>query len=146
MWLPTLVSVVLTVVLLGLRYHRDLRGRYEVPTHPGVDDRWVFVLTAIACLGLVPGIMLGGDPTLVVTIASVALVVVFAVRRRAALRLGLVPWRLTLFVLGPAGHWPRCCGANDAGPAASRCPPASSPTWGCSACPSCCWPPRWRCR
>ena len=31
MWLPTVVSVVLTVVVLGLRYHRDLRGTYEVP-------------------------------------------------------------------------------------------------------------------
>jgi arsenical pump membrane protein len=26
MWLPTVVSVVLTVVVIGLRYHRDLRG------------------------------------------------------------------------------------------------------------------------
>jgi arsenical pump membrane protein len=102
MWLPTIVSVVLTVVLLGLRYHRDLCGRYEVPTHPGVNDRWLFVLTALACFGLVPGILLGGDPTIVVTVASAALVIVFAVRRRDALRLGLVPWRLTLFVLGLA--------------------------------------------
>jgi arsenical pump membrane protein len=35
MWLPTIVSIVLTVLLLGLRYHRDLRGTYEEPTHPG---------------------------------------------------------------------------------------------------------------
>jgi arsenical pump membrane protein len=62
----------------------------------------LFVLTTLACLGLVPGIMLGGDPTVVVTVAAVALVVVFAVRRRGALRLGLVPWRLALFVLGLA--------------------------------------------
>jgi arsenical pump membrane protein len=102
MWLPTVVSVALTVLVLGLRYHRDLRGSYQVPTHPGVTDRWLFVLTALACLGLVPGILLGGDPTVVVTVASAALVVVFAVRRRGALRFGLVPWRLTLFVLGLA--------------------------------------------
>ena len=102
MWLPTIVSVLLTVVLLGLRYHRDLRGTYDVPHHPGVTDRVLFVLTTLACLGLVPGILLGGDPTVVVTVAAVALVVAFAVRRRAALRLGLVPWQLTLFVLGLA--------------------------------------------
>lgn len=102
MWLPTLVSVALTVVVLGLRYHRDLRGTYDVPTHPGVTDRVLFVLTTLACLGLVPGILLGGDPTIVVTVASAALVVVFAVRRHGALRFGLVPWRLTLFVLGLA--------------------------------------------
>jgi arsenical pump membrane protein len=102
MWLPTMVSVVLTVVVLGLRYHRDLRGTYEVPDHPGVTDRILFVLTTLACLGLVPGILLGGDPTVVVTVAAGALVVVFAVRRRGALRLGLLPWQLTLFVLGLA--------------------------------------------
>ncbi len=102
MWLPTIVSVVLTVVVLGLRYHRDLRGIYEVPHHPGIADRPLFVLTTLACLGLVPAILLGGDPTVVVTVAATALVVVFAVRRRAALRLGLVPWQLTLFVLGLA--------------------------------------------
>ncbi len=56
----------------------------------------LFFLTTLACLALVPGILLGGDPTLVVTIAATALVPVFVVRRRD----GLVPWRLSLFVLG----------------------------------------------
>jgi arsenical pump membrane protein len=102
MWLPTLVSVTLTVVVLGLRYRRDLHGGYEVPRHPGVDDRLLFVLTALACVGLVPGILLGGDPTVVVTVAALALVAVFAVRRRDVLAVRLVPWRLALFVLGLA--------------------------------------------
>jgi arsenical pump membrane protein len=102
MWLPTVVSVVLTVAILGLRYHRDLRGTYEVPTHPGVTDRLLFVLTTLACLALVPGILLGGDPTVVVTIVASALVITFAVRRRDVLQFGLVPWRLSLFVLGLA--------------------------------------------
>jgi arsenical pump membrane protein len=102
MWLPTIVSVVLTVVLLWLRYHRDLRGTYEVPHHPGVSDRLLFVLTTLTCLAIAPGILLGGDPTVIVTIAALVLVVVFAVRRRDVLRFGLVPWRLSLFVLGLA--------------------------------------------
>jgi arsenical pump membrane protein len=102
MWLPTIVSVLLTVLLLGLRYHRDLRGTYDVPTHPGVQDRLLFVLTTVACLALVPAILLGGDPTVVVTVVAAVLVLVFAVRRRGALRFGLVPWRLALFVLGLA--------------------------------------------
>ncbi len=102
MWLPTLVSVGLTLVVLGLRYRRDLRGGYVVPRHPGVDDRPLFVLTAVACVALVPGILLGGDPTVVVTVAALALVAVFAVRRREVLAVRLVPWRLALFVLGLA--------------------------------------------
>jgi arsenical pump membrane protein len=102
MWLPTLVSVGMTVVVLGLRYRRDLGGRYLVPRQPAVDDRPLFLLTALACVALVPGILLGGDPTVVVTVAAVALVAVFAVRRREALTVRLVPWRLALFVLGLA--------------------------------------------
>jgi len=102
MWLPTLVSVGMTVVVLGLRYRRDLGGRYLVPRQPGVDDRPLFLLTALACVALVPGILLGGDPTVVVTVAAVALVAVFAVRRREALAVRLVPWRLALFVLSLA--------------------------------------------
>jgi arsenical pump membrane protein len=102
MWLPTVVSVTLTVVVLGLRYHRDLRGRYEVPRQPRVEDRVLFVLTALSCVALVPAILLGGDPTVVVTVAAAVLVLVFAVRRRDVLRVRLVPWRLALFVLGLA--------------------------------------------
>ena len=62
----------------------------------------LLVASALACLGLVPALLLGGDPTVVVTVAAAALVVVFAVRRRGSLRLGLVPWQLALFVLGLA--------------------------------------------
>jgi arsenical pump membrane protein len=102
MWLPTIVSVVLTVVMLGLRYRRDLRGTYVVPPHPGVPDRVLFVLTALACLALVPALLLGGDPTVVVTVAAGLLLVVFLVRRRDALGMRLVPWRLALLVLGLA--------------------------------------------
>jgi arsenical pump membrane protein len=102
MWLPTAVSVLLTVGLLALRYRKELRGAYRVPQHPGVPDRGLFAVTTLACIALVPGILLGGDPTVVVTICAAVLVLTFAVRRRAALRPGLVPWRLTLFVLSLA--------------------------------------------
>lgn len=102
MWLPTVVSVSLTVLALALRYRRDLRGRYAVPRHPDIDDRVLLVLTALACLALVPGILLGGDPTTVVTVVAIALLGVFAVRRRDVLQVRLVPWRLALLVLGLA--------------------------------------------
>jgi arsenical pump membrane protein len=100
MWLPAVVAVVLTVGLVGLRYHRMLRVRFAVPRRPTVQDPVLFVASAAACLGLGPALLLGGDPTVVVTVAALALVLVFAVRRRDALRIGLVPWRLAVFVLG----------------------------------------------
>ena len=102
MWLPAVVAVVLTVALLGLRHHRLLRVRYTVPARPRVEDAVLLTASALACLGLVPALLLGGDPTVVVTVAAAALVAVFAVRRPRVLRFGLVPWRLAVFVLGLA--------------------------------------------
>jgi arsenical pump membrane protein len=76
--------------------------RYAVPRRPAIDDAVLLVASAAACLGLVPALLLGGNPTVVVTVAALALVAVFAVRRRRVLRWGLVPWRLAVFVLGLA--------------------------------------------
>lgn len=51
MWLPTLVAVTATVLVIGLRYRRELRGSYVVAAHPRVEDRPLFAMTAAACLG-----------------------------------------------------------------------------------------------
>jgi arsenical pump membrane protein len=102
MWLPAVVAVTLTVMLIGLRYRRFLRVRYAIPPRPRVEDALLLAASALACLGLVPALLLGGDPSLVVTVAAAALVLVFAVRRPGVLRFGLLPWRLAVFVLGLA--------------------------------------------
>ena len=102
MWAPAVVAVSLTVLLIGVRYRRLLRVRYAVPGRPTADDTVLLVASALACLGIVPALLLGGDPTWVVTVSATLLVLVFAVRRRSALRPGLVPWQLTLLVLGLA--------------------------------------------
>ena len=102
MWLPAAAAVAVTVLLVGLRYRRVLRVRYSVPRPPPVEDPVLLGAAAAACLGLVPALLLGGDPTTVVTVAAVALVPVFAVRRHDVLRLRLVPWSLAVFVLGLA--------------------------------------------
>lgn len=102
MWLPAVVAVVLTVLLIGLRFHRVLRLRYPVPERPVADDAVLLVASGLACVGLVPPLLLGADPTVTVSASAVALVLVFVLRRRAALRFGLIPWQLTVFVLGLA--------------------------------------------
>ena len=102
MWAPAVVAVVLTVGLIGVRYRRLLRVRYAVPRAPRIDDPVLIAAAAVACLGIVPALLLGGNPTAVVTVAAVLLVAVFAVRRRSALRVGLVPWQLAVLVLGLA--------------------------------------------
>ena len=102
MWAPEVVAVALTVLLIGLRYRRLLRVRYAVPRRSAAGDEVLLVASALACLGIVPALLLGGQPTWVVTVAAAVLVGVFAVRGRAALKLGLVPWQLAVFVLALA--------------------------------------------
>jgi arsenical pump membrane protein len=100
MALPALVAVVVTLLVLGLRYRRELRGTYEVPAHPGVEDRLVFWVAAGVCLAIGPLIVTGLGVAPVAVGAALALVLVYAVRRRSALRFALVPWRLVLLVTG----------------------------------------------
>jgi arsenical pump membrane protein len=102
MWLPTLVSVVGTALVVAVAYRRQLRGSYVVPPHPPVEDRPLFLCTASTCVALVPALLLGGDPTVVVVVGAAVLLGLFAYRRRDALRPGLLPWRLVLLVLGLA--------------------------------------------
>ena len=102
MWAPEVVAVVVTVGLLGIRYRRLLRVRYSPPPRPRPADTVLITAAAVACLGIVPALLLGGSPTGVVTAAAGFLVVVFAVRRPRALRWRLVPWQLAVLVLGLA--------------------------------------------
>ena len=62
MWLPLLVAVALTVLLIDVRHHRVLHSRYDVPDRPVVGDRVLLVASGVACLGLVPALLLGADP------------------------------------------------------------------------------------
>ncbi len=108
-WLAALVSVLLTVVVLAVRYRHALRGRYSVPEAPGIDDRVLFWLSAGAC-GLLGPLAVAGVPVAWAASAlALVLVAAFAVRRRSELRFSLVPWQLVLLVTGMflvvgAGH------------------------------------------
>ena len=95
MWAPEVVAVALTALLIGLRYRRLLRVRYTVPRRPAAGDEVLLVASALACVGIVPALLLGGRPTWVVTVAAALLVAAFAVRRpgRVAARAGAVAAR-----------------------------------------------------
>jgi arsenical pump membrane protein len=108
-WFAALAAVVLTVVVLGVRYRSSLRGRYELPEAPVVEDRVLFGLAAAACALLGPLAVLGVPVAWAASVLALVLVAAFAVRRREALRFALVPWQLVVLVTGlflvvGAGH------------------------------------------
>ena len=103
MWAPQLAAVAVTAVCLWAFYWR--RGRrgaavYVPPERLRIGDRVLFGVSAVACAGFLVALL--ADVVLWVASGVAALVVVgvFAVRRREALRVSLVPWRLLVLVPG----------------------------------------------
>jgi arsenical pump membrane protein len=99
-WAAALAAVVVTVLVLGVRYRRTWSTSYAVPDSPQVEDRVLFGIAAAACLALGPLAVAGLPVAWVASALALVVVVAFAVRRRDVLRFALVPWRLVLLVVG----------------------------------------------
>lgn len=104
MWAPQVAAIVVTGVFLWVFYWRRGRRGGEasyLPPAPHVPvDRVLFRVAAVACLLFVAGIVVGVPIGPASAVSAGLLVLTFAVRRRSALRPGLVPWRLLVFVIG----------------------------------------------
>lgn len=100
MWAPQLASVVVTALLLWLGYWRTGTRGYTPPPPHVPADRPLCLVASAACLLLVVGILVGVPIGVASSVAAGVLVIAFALRRRSALRPGLIPWRLLVFVVG----------------------------------------------
>ncbi|WP_428831341.1 SLC13 family permease [Actinomadura chokoriensis] len=107
MWAPQLAVLAVTMALLWAFYwRRRMRGEdsYDPPAPAPVRDRVLFSATAAACLlfigAILAGVHTGIQLGIAATAAAAVAVAAFAVRDRSALRPGLVPWQLLVFVTG----------------------------------------------
>lgn len=100
MWLPALLSLVVTAAVLGIWYRRDLRVRYEVPAPLDVPDRMLFRVSTAVCVVVAPFFVTGIPVWMTATTAAVALVAVYVWRSPGSLRISLLPWRLVFMVEG----------------------------------------------
>ena len=107
MWLPQLISIAATMACLWVFYWR--RGRRDsdryLPPEPirptGRRERTLFYATSGACALFIVAIPFVGDAIGLAALAAAALAVLaFAVFDRSALRPGLIPWQLLVFVVG----------------------------------------------
>ncbi|MCU1589668.1 MAG: arsenite efflux rane protein ArsB [Frankiales bacterium] len=100
MVLPSAIAVLVTWAALWVWHRRSLRGRLPAVMVRAPGDPTLFVTALLACVLLVPALLLGVPFPVAASAAASILVVAFAVRRRGALRWSLVPWRLVLLVEG----------------------------------------------
>ena len=94
------VAIVVTVVVLWLRYRRRLRGRFVVAPLPRISDRVFFAASAVVVVVLMPLLVSGLEPWMPATGAALVLIAVTAWRTPGALTLSLVPWQLIVFAAG----------------------------------------------
>jgi Na+/H+ antiporter NhaD/arsenite permease-like protein len=100
MWAPALVAMVVPMVAVFVVARRSLLVRYETGEEDPVEDRVLFGISAVVVVVLLPLLVSGLPVWLPASAAAVVLIVVFAVRRRAVLRFGLLPWQLLLLASG----------------------------------------------
>jgi Na+/H+ antiporter NhaD/arsenite permease-like protein len=106
---PAIVAIVVPCLVIALLSRSTLAMRYEPASAPPVDDRPLFVLSAVVVAALLPLLVSGLPVWIPASAAALVLLVAFAARRRSTLRIGLVPWQLVLFASGlflvvEAGH------------------------------------------
>jgi arsenical pump membrane protein len=94
------VAILVTVLVLWLRYRRRLRGRFVVAPVPRIADRVFFTASAVVVAVLMPLLVSGLEPWLPATVAAIVLGAVTLWRNPGALRLSLVPWPLRVFAAG----------------------------------------------
>lgn len=92
-WAPTLVGVLVPVAILTILHRRTVLSVYDVPPPRRAADPVLFWSATGILIVLMPLLALSHDVWIPASVAAVALVVLFAVRRRRALRIGLVPWQ-----------------------------------------------------
>jgi arsenical pump membrane protein len=99
-WRPAIAAILITVAVLAVLFHKDLRRTYDVPPTPDLDDKVLFWGSAAVCVALGPAFVTGIDVAWPASVGALVLVVLFAVRRRTQLTWALVPWRLVITVVG----------------------------------------------
>lgn len=100
MWAPALVGAVVPVAFLLAFFRKDLRGQYAAPQLPTASDRRLLVLSGATVALLLPALVSGVPVAIPATIAALFLLAVYILRRRSALRWGMVPVQPLLLTMG----------------------------------------------
>ena len=106
---PAVIAIVVPCAALLILFRRELAVRFEPVAAAAPSDPVLFWIAAGVLIVLLPLLITGIPVWIPASSAAVVLAVAFAIRRRATLRFGLLPWQLVLFAAGlflvvEAGH------------------------------------------
>ena len=106
---PAVIAILVPCAALLILFRRELAGRFEPVAATAPSDPVLFWIDAGVLVVLLPLLVTGIPVWIPAAAAAVVLVIAFAIRRRATLRFGLLPWQLVLFAAGlflvvEAGH------------------------------------------
>ncbi|HUZ88650.1 MAG TPA: SLC13 family permease [Candidatus Acidoferrales bacterium] len=97
---PAAVAVLVPAVAVLLIFRRPLLRRYQPTVGDPIEDVVIFWCTAAVVIALLPALVSGLPVWLAASSAAIVLVVLFAVRRPSALRVGILPWQLIVLSSG----------------------------------------------
>lgn len=100
MALPALAAALVPVVVLFVVFRRQLLTRYEPEPAAPAADRVLLVASAAVVVLLLPALVSGLPVWIPALAGALVLAGFFLVRRRSALRFGLVPWQLVVLASG----------------------------------------------
>lgn len=95
-----IAAIVVPVVALAVLYRRELGARFVAGRVDPPPDRVLFVVAAVVVAALLPLLVSGLPVWIPACGAAAVLLAAFAIRRRSALRPGLVPVGILLFAGG----------------------------------------------
>lgn len=99
-WVPAVVAVLIPAAAVFVIYRRQLVVTYRPEPPVEIADRVLFRVACVVIIVLIPLLVTGVPVWAPAAAAAVALSVVFAIRRRSVLRIGVVPWQLIVFAAG----------------------------------------------
>src|SRR6185437_2904847 len=106
---PAIIAIIVPCVALLLLFRRQLAQRFVPVSATDPSDPVLFWIAAAVLVVLLPLLVTGIPVWIPAGAAALILVLAFVIRRRQALRFGLLPWQLVLFAAGlflvvEAGH------------------------------------------
>lgn len=100
LWAPAVVGALVPLAFLLLFFRKDLRGQYAAPDIPASPDKSLLALSGATVALLLPALVSGIPVAIPATVAALFLLAVYLLRRRSALRWGMVPVQPLLLTMG----------------------------------------------